>query len=717
MKSLKWVRRVVRQFLRPLRSPSPGGTRKEFLARADLARDKADWPTAARFYSAALSVAPHDRAVLIQYGHALKESGRREEAAGAYKAAVLADENDLDGWMQLGHIRKLQGRDADALDCYAEALRRNPTYKPARAELLAAGARDRLTLANYGLSPTTAALANISSTLKRNLESIEELLVVSTYPVEAYSSFRKDHSIMGPVPAAVTPSVRITWIIDARNQPPSQARRTINSLIEQKITTWTAYVIATAAMLEHTVSSMAEIDPRVIFVSNTETIVAPGHTITIEAGIVLDCQTLPWFQYVVSRAPEAAAYTDHDYYLTHWRTGVTQLAPALQPSPDRHDFETTPAPAVAILLPPSQTFDLLRSLTGATSAHRQALSLAYEKRLPIAHIPRILASMPAQELSISASGPPSAPTMPARAGADDATILVVIPTRNHRSLLEKCINTLSGKATKNCMIKIVVVDNNSDDKDTIDYIDRKSRINEIRVVESKSAFNWSRLNNAAASSTTYGDILLFVNNDVELLTDGWDNVVRERLALPDVGVVGARLLYPDGTLQHAGIALGGEDNRPHHEGAGSAVGSGGPSDRWLRRRQAAAVTGAFLAVRRADFEAAGGFDEKLAIGYNDIDFCLRVRERGLAVIYEPGIEAIHHESKSRGLNNTAEKVAWDDAELEDLYRKWGDIVFRDPSINPQWVCGRARSFEGFRDLSVRQVSNWIDYCLERTCRP
>lgn len=726
MKIWKRLKRFARNYMPRNDTRNPSVARRTLIAAADAARDQADWPTAARLYSAALSINPLDRGALIQYGHALKESGRVAEAEGAYQAAVLADQDDPDGWMQLGHIRKLQGRATEALDCYAEALQRNPTYKPARAELLASGARYRLTMANYGQTAATTVLAEIGTTLRRNLEAIDEMLVVSTFPVEAYDAFRKTYAIQPPPEGNHPAPLPLTVLIDARTSSPSAVRQTLTSLLDQRTSSWKAYVLADKNIQNHTVASLAEMDSRISFLRHDEKIDAgdiknsleQGSALILTSGAVLDRETVSWFQFVAHRIPDAAAYADHDHFLVHWRTGMTRLAPALQPAPDRHDLATTPVPPAAVLLPGNLAINLLLTPTAPKEAPHCALALAYEAGLRIAHIPRVLTSAPAETGPASEMARESVATaFDPPTSTDKHRILVVIPTRDQVDLLEKCINTLKQKANSPHLLSILIIDNNSEQSETIDYLREAEFKDEIQVLAVPEPFNWSRLNNLGANHTQEGDILVFANNDIEMRTQGWDDSVRRGLRNADVGILGVRLVYPDGTLQHAGIALGGEDNRPHHEGVGASGETSGPSARWTRRRQAAAVTGAFLAVRRHDFVAAGGFNENLAIGYNDIDFCFRIRALGLSVVFEPSVEAVHHESKSRGLNDNSEKIAWDDAELEDLFRIWAGAVFQDPSVNPQWVCTRARSFDGFRDLSSRQVVDWIDYSVQQTPHP
>jgi GT2 family glycosyltransferase len=219
-------------------------------------------------------------------------------------------------------------------------------------------------------------------------------------------------------------------------------------------------------------------------------------------------------------------------------------------------------------------------------------------------------------------------------------------------------------------------------------------------------FNWSRANNLAAETGT-APLLLFLNNDTKMLTTGWDGMLRTALSADDVGAVGATLLYPDHSIQHAGIIMGMGSGGPVHEGVGRPV-DAGPGDRWRQRRSAAAVTGAFLAMRRDVFTAIDGFDAvNFAIAFNDIDLCLRVRAAGLRIVMASGIRVIHYESKTRGINATRSQVAWDLDELGRMHDRWGTALFDDPAYNPHWTRS-GQPFDGYRFPSTREILRHID---------
>jgi hypothetical protein len=179
--------------------------------------------------------------------------------------------------------------------------------------------------------------------------------------------------------------------------------------------------------------------------------------------------------------------------------------------------------------------------------------------------------------------------------------------------------------------------------------------------------------------------LVFANDDMLMLSEGWDERVRGLLERPEIGAVGARLLYEDDTVQHAGILFGWNGSMIH-DGLYQSRTDLGPTCRWQVTRAVGAVTGAFLATRREVFLAQHGFDEvHLAVSYSDIDYGLKLRASGLKVLWAPDITLYHAESKTRGLDHLdPEKAARDRAERSVMEARWGAAMLTDPSVNPVW---------------------------------
>lgn len=714
MSGFRWLARLTRPLRRDKDHYASAKARVDARAVAtagNAARDSHQWLDAVAHYRLALALSPEDAPIQVQLGHAFKELGRLQEAEVAYRTASSIAPEDGDIFVQLGHVLKLQGRLEEATSSYANAVRLDPTSSAARSELIAAGGRSQLPDSLYGQSATTDALARLALTLDEGVARLRDLALASTFPVEAYHAFRKTFPIVPPPPWN-TRLGDIQVRIYAFDATPADLRLTLTSLINQRIQTWTAVVAGSARLAEGPVASMAYQDPRISFsvAEAGEPVGVPNQTGSIlvcDAGVDLDPDALGWFATALEMTGAAAVYADHDHHHRDWRRGAAYAYPAFQSSPDRFDIATTPTPPAVLLLAAQfeTVADQFRDRSGAEQRREILLNLLGSAQRA-AHVPRVLSSVRLAEGAEPEKLTPPPLPVTLRTEASRPRILVIIPTRDEPAMLRACLESLRTHAADPGSIDVLVMDNRSELSETADLLAEQQDLNNIRVQPFDEPFNWARANNIGAKSHD-AEILLFANNDLEMLTPGWDDLLREAMAQEGVGIVGARLLYPDRTIQHAGVVLGANDRRPVHEGLGSSELAGGPLDRWLRRRQAAAVTGAFMAVGKTTFAQVGGFDERLAVGYNDIDFCLRVRAVGLAVVYEPSIEVIHHESKTRGRNDDGMKTAWDDEELAGLYRSWGDWLFYDPGKNPQWLSASERPFDGLRNCSTDETVRWL----------
>jgi O-antigen biosynthesis protein len=263
-------------------------------------------------------------------------------------------------------------------------------------------------------------------------------------------------------------------------------------------------------------------------------------------------------------------------------------------------------------------------------------------------------------------------------------IAVIIPTRDNGLDLQTAVDSLQRTARLSQALRFYVVDNGSREAEARRIIDDMAERSSAQIIAIDEPFNWSRLNNRAVASADH-PFLLFCNDDVVMLSEGWDDILRGLLNRPEVGAVGARLLYPDDTVQHAGILFGWQGGTIH-DGLYESRRAPGPGSRWQLTRAVGAVTGAFLATRRELFLAQGGFDEtRLAVSYSDIDYALKLRAAGLKILWTPEITTYHYESKSRGLDHLdPEKRARDAAERGVMEARWGAAMVTDPSIHPIW---------------------------------
>lgn len=259
-------------------------------------------------------------------------------------------------------------------------------------------------------------------------------------------------------------------------------------------------------------------------------------------------------------------------------------------------------------------------------------------------------------------------------------VSVVIPTRDRKDLLGACINGLD-RATSYRNKEVIILDNDSAESETKAYFASLSQRSDIRIVPAPGPFNYPRLINLGASHAR-GEFLMTLNNDIEAFEPDWLNEMVSQVSRPGVGLVGCLLLYPDSSVQHAGVIVG-LSGVAGHMYADAAPGDPGYAGRIYVTQDLSAVTGACQLMRRALFERLGGLDERnLAVAYNDIDFCLRVREAGLRVIYTPHARLLHRHSATRGSDIRVERLASFTWEREHMRTRWAHVIFDDPFFNP-----------------------------------
>jgi len=259
-------------------------------------------------------------------------------------------------------------------------------------------------------------------------------------------------------------------------------------------------------------------------------------------------------------------------------------------------------------------------------------------------------------------------------------VSIIIPTRDRAELLKRCVESIRAR-TDYSAFEIIVVDNRSVEGETFRFFREIERDERDRVISESGPFNYSRLNNHAAKQAR-GDILVFLNNDTEIDDPGWLTEMVSHAARTEVGAVGARLWYPDGTLQHGGVVLG-LGGVAGHAFPHIPRGHPGYFNRAMLQQNCSAVTGACMAVRKTVFEELGGFDEmNLGVTFNDIDFCLRLTQRGYRIIWTPYANLIHHESASRGHQRTREEQEEFERAVDYMQTTWGEELMHDPLYNP-----------------------------------
>ncbi len=264
-------------------------------------------------------------------------------------------------------------------------------------------------------------------------------------------------------------------------------------------------------------------------------------------------------------------------------------------------------------------------------------------------------------------------------------VSIIIPTRNGVALLKQCIDSIVAKTTYS-NYEILVVDNGSDDAATLAYLQELAKTPNYRILQDARPFNYSRLNNDAVQQAK-GEIIALLNNDIEVISPEWLSEMVSHALRPGVGAVGAKLWYPNNTLQHGGVTLGvgGVAAHAHRLMPKDSLGYFG---RAALSQSFSAVTAACLVIRKATYQQVGGLNEvELAVGYNDVDFCLRVREAGYRNVWTPLAELYHHESATRGSDLTPANKARLDTEVAYMKQRWGALLQNDPAYSPNLTLG------------------------------
>ena len=274
-------------------------------------------------------------------------------------------------------------------------------------------------------------------------------------------------------------------------------------------------------------------------------------------------------------------------------------------------------------------------------------------------------------------------------------ISIIIPNKDHVSDLSKCLASINNSTYKN--YEIVIVENNSEEQQTHAYYKSLEKNTNIKVVNYKQSFNFSAVCNFGVLNAR-GEQLLFLNNDTEVITSNWMEEMLMFSQREDVGVVGAMLYYPDDTVQHAGVILGigGIADHAHKHFRRDAYGY---VARLTIAQNLSAVTGACMMMRKECFEEVGGFDERLAVAFNDIDLCMKIRQKGYLIVFTPYAELYHYESKSRGVEDTPEKKNRFHKEVLLFREKWIGVLDQgDPYYNPNLTLERGDFSLNFKKI-------------------
>lgn len=318
-----------------------------------------------------------------------------------------------------------------------------------------------------------------------------------------------------------------------------------------------------------------------------------------------------------------------------------------------------------------------RAVEGSTAASGSHKNYAYDAGLRALqdHVARTGLAASAEQ-----AGPLPFYRLRHALGEPKPKVSLIIPTRDRVDLLKNCVDSILRKTTYQ-NYEIIVMDNDSAEPDTLAYLAQLARNPRIRVVRWPGKFNYSSINNVGAAMAQ-GEILGLVNNDIEVISPGWLDEMVSWAVQPEIGCVGAKLYYGDGTIQHGGVVvgLGGVACHSHKAFPGNSPGYFGLLH---SLRNVSAVTGACLLLRKSLYEEIGGLDEaNLAVAFNDVDLCLRVRDAGYRNVWTPYAELYHLESVSRGQDDNPEKAARFRREIDYMKDRWAQALRLDPFYSP-----------------------------------
>lgn len=564
-------------------------------AQAWATLEPADWSRVADLMVEAAALFPANAQLQRWAARVLRAARRSVEAIEAARRALANNPDDASALLELGRALRQAGLRGEAIATLSQAARLGATQ--AAGELRSYAARSALPLPDPG-----------------------------TFARASYADY------VAACNATAAPAARCTTLFSISIEGDGDHAVTRASLARQTYPHW---------QMEGAANCHGGKDA------------LTRYHIDLQAGAILDRQSLAWLNHAIVSTAAGTVRADHDYYRPDGLRGDPVLLP---PKPDRFWTE------------------------GSNSIVRFTATAA-DGAGGVCHVPRVLLSLPHAASDIS---PP--PT------AEPVAISVVIPSRDNPAMLDATISSLRATASRPDLLEVIIVDNGSVSPQARGLLQRLRKEPAIRVIEFDEPFNWSRSNNLGAS-VAKGKALLFLNDDTELQTPDWDRILAAMLGRAEVGLVGARMVYPDGTIQHGGFVFG-MDNGPQHEGRWMDGDDCGPAGRWTAIREAAGVTGAFLAIRAADFHGLGGFDElAFAVDFADLDLCLRVRTAGQAVVYCGAISLIHHESASRGLNISRKKRRRMRQEWRRFRNRWGGLAEMDPWYHPAWS-RKGASYDG-----------------------
>ncbi|WP_338765913.1 glycosyltransferase family 2 protein [Massilia sp. METH4] len=536
-------------------------------------------------------------------------------------------------------------------------------------------------LACCALDGMAALLPADTDKLTLELAAMYERRVPRSLPMNAWPqwSARFDQAPPEPLPAAVA-SFRTAVLITG--EPDARAiERTRASLERQGVAIRVFTASPFSALLAEALSAGCD----VIACIRAGDTLAPAALAHALAGFALpharvvytdsEQDGTPWFK--PAWDPDYALATDYPLELLLVHRSVAQVLP--RPDSQAQFAWSSLASAwahgeQAIVHVPRVLYQVNSPFTEQERAGRAAAAArairAMEPAVALDVSDRIAPDLAMPSRRVRAALPP---------GARELIVSLVIPTRDRADLLKRCIDSIE-RFTAWPSLEIIVIDNGSVEQATHDYFAEIAQ-HGVRIMPMPGPFNYADLNNRAVALAT-GDIVGLVNNDIEALHDGWLEEIVAQLSRPGVGAVGAKLLWPNGMVQHGGVLVG-VGNAAGHFGNLLADADWGDHGRNQLVHRVSGCTAACLFLRRQDYLELGGMDAlAFPVAFNDVDLCLRMRASGKAIIWTPHAKLLHAESASRGNEDTPQKRARARRETEQLRRRWGPLLLQDPAYHP-----------------------------------
>ncbi len=691
---------------------------------ADRLRDAGRPSEAAEAYGRVLANAPWLTGIRVQYGNMLKDCGRLPEAEAAYRQALVESPDDADIHLQLGHLLKLMGRRPASLAAYRRAVELDPFSVAALRELREAGDPTALekgfsaqlrTGGLEGLLSIASEVAELRVRLDRLADTLPDLRAAVGFPIACYDIFRSLFDVPAPAPIPDDPSFLI--LIAADGEPAAPLYAQLAALRSQSHVNWRA--IAFGHDINHRqVVERAAADARFTWAETdpeqppVETEIRLASSIKADwlllpaSGAILHVHALGWVAFARTLGDAPAFISDSE---SQYPDGypIRRSNPILRQVVDYDTLLGFNVYGETIAIRRDVFLEQApRICTSSLCAGRHSILLETCRRQSVGHIPFPLVWFMAEPLVGADNGPVPAVTrhlqenglaerIEIAAGASetlrihwrprlpDIEIAVIIPTRDNAADVQEFTDSLLATAARPDRFSILVLDNSSSTpaRQALGRLERPG----LQILRVEEPFNWSRLNNLGAHRVE-APLLVFANDDMRMLTQDWDSILRGLLERPEVGAVGARLLYTNDTLQHAGVLFGWRGS-VIHDGLYEEATEPGPGRRWHSTRAVGAVTGAFLATGRQTFLDLGGFDEaELPVAFSDIDYALKLRASGSIVLWTPDITLYHHELKTRGLDHAdMVKHARYTAERLIMQQRWGAALTTDPGVHPLWL--------------------------------